>query len=249
MGKKVLSLFMFLTVICVGAVQAAPIQRVSGNTAELWGNDDFSFGVGVQYDSLDERELEGNSEIGFDAVSGLLALDFMKQYRLYGTLGQTSNGLITEKVAGTKIDYDVEDDLIWSVGLAADLYTIEDQELTFFGDISYRSLSESTIENLKVNGSTISLAGLGVEADYEEFQVALGLSKKFEKFTPYAGVQYSNIDYVARVGSSYEAVGDAADEFGVFVGSSIEAFKGVDIDVQGRFVNETAFTVGATYKF
>lgn len=51
-------------------------------------------------------------------------------------------------------------------------------------------------------------------------------------------------------GTTYDLGSADADKVvGLFVGCAITPFESFSIDLQGRFIDETAFTVKATYKF
>ena len=265
MLKKMIVMAVCFFVVGLGTAQASPVQMPgaqsaqvmrSENSEHLWDNEEYTLSIGAQYDSVTERELESDSEVELDAVSAKISLDYKDQVSIYTTLGQTSDAVLTEKAGSNTYKYFFEDSFIWSVGVTAKLYTFENIGLDVIGDVSYRDASEMDVEELDINGTRYNksqfTAGSSIEADWEEWQAALGVSKKFDQFTPYAGIKYSDVDVEGRAtvsGTTYDAIAEADENVGVFAGTTVEAFDGLTFDVQGRFIDETAFTVSANYKF
>ena len=79
--------------------------------------------------------------------------------------------------------------------------SIENIGLDVVGDVSYRDASEMAVEELDINGTRYNksqfTADSSIEADWEERQAALDVSKKFDQFTPYAGIKYSDVEHVS----------------------------------------------------
>ena len=88
---------------------------------------------------------------------------------------------------------------------------------------------------------------------WHETQLALGLSKNFGVFVPYAGIKYSYIKTSAgvTVGSTAYDLSDvnAEKNAGLFLGCSLLPFERLYFDLEGRFINENAVTFQASYKF
>ncbi|MCX5701358.1 MAG: outer membrane beta-barrel protein [Candidatus Omnitrophica bacterium] len=88
------------------------------------------------------------------------------------------------------------------------------------------------------------------EADttIQEWQVAPYIAKKIGDFIPYLGVKYSDLraNYKDEDGKLKLK---ADDNFGVFVGTDYKIGENWKLNLEGRFVDETAMSVGATYKF
>ena len=265
MLKKVLVVAVCLVVVGLGVAQASPVQIPGAQSAQvmrpensehLWYNEEYTLSIGAQYDSVTERELESDNEAELNAVSAKISLDYKDRMSIYTTLGQTSDAMLTERSGSNTYKYFFEDSFVWSVGITAKLYTFEDIGLDVIGDASYRDASEMEVDELDINGTRYSksqfTAGSSIEADWEEWQVALGVSKKFDQFTPYAGIKYSDVDAKGRAtvsGTTYDTSAEADQNVGIFVGATVEALDGLTFDIQGRFIDETAFTLSANYKF
>ncbi|MFZ2385680.1 MAG: hypothetical protein WBE75_05700 [Candidatus Omnitrophota bacterium] len=91
---------------------------------------------------------------------------------------------------------------------------------------------------------------------FQEWQVAPYVAAKLGNFVPYLGVKYSGV--VTRI--KYAGVsGDdddedntkdrADDHVGVFVGTDFKITENWKLNVEGRFVDETAVSLGLNYKF
>ena len=146
---------------------------------------------------------------------------------------------------GGKIDFTILNNF--------DIYTV-------LGGIQNPEFKESApgdVNSITVNGTTYSKSQFGsavsASADWQEWQVALGVSKKFQYFVPYGGVVYSDVKTSAKAtvsGTTYDS-GSVSSRYkvGPFVGVSILPTKWLSIDVTGRFVAEEAVSVSATVKF
>jgi len=114
--------------------------------------------------------------------------------------------------------------------------------------------------NLKATDSGVSRGINPYEfSDYrgniisQEWQVAPYVAKKLGNFTPYLGVKYSDLREKIKVssddGDETKINYKAADNVGVFVGTDYKIADNWKLNLEGRFVDETAMSLGATYKF
>jgi opacity protein-like surface antigen len=86
----------------------------------------------------------------------------------------------------------------------------------------------------------------------EEWQVAPYVAKKMDKFTPYVGGKYSDIRHklkITRNDVTQWIKFKAKHNFGVFGGIDISMMEHVSLNVEGRFIDETAMSVGLSYRF
>jgi hypothetical protein len=72
----------------------------------------------------------------------------------------------------------------------------------------------------------------------------LGVTKELDRFIPYVGVKYSD----AKL-TSGEPKEVADENVGVFVGTDFSITDSLVLNVEGRFVDETAVSFGVTYEF
>ena len=94
--------------------------------------------------------------------------------------------------------------------------------------------------------------GEGDKITIQEWQVAPYVGYKIGNFIPYLGVKYSDLRAKAEWGGpdagNWEKA-KADDNFGVFLGTDYKIGKNFSLNIEGRFVDETAMSFGATYKF
>lgn len=258
MGKKNFVLALILSIIATGVAYAAPVKLVDDAAGKgiIGGFMDgkLLMTAGAEYDNVFKRELEENVDVEFQSASGELALQYDNRVKAYVTLGQAMSIEETETDGADTINYDIEDTMIWGVGLAANLYEVEGFKV--FTDLGYRTMEESDYKSITYNGTVYNLSQLGVlaKASWEEWHLALGVSKKIDIVTAYGGVRFSQVEATTDVSIpsiSYNAKADAngKNDVGVFLGAKISPLDNFSIDIQGRFIDETAMTIGATLKF
>lgn len=83
----------------------------------------------------------------------------------------------------------------------------------------------------------------------QEWHVAPFIAKELGSFTPYIGGKYSDL----RMKLDYDDNGsdnfDAKKHFGAFVGTDWIVSKHWRLNIEGRFIDETAASVGIVYRF
>ena len=83
---------------------------------------------------------------------------------------------------------------------------------------------------------------------YYEWHVAPYIAMKIENVTPYLGIVYSDTLMKIKLGGETERF-RAKDRVGGFVGVDWRIDENWSLNIEGRFVNETAASAGVTYKF
>lgn len=99
---------------------------------------------------------------------------------------------------------------------------------------TYASAEEEMLWNAKVT--------------VQEWQIAPYVAKKLGNFVPYFGVKYSDQRSNYKDEDTKIKI-KADDNFGVFLGTDYKIGKNFSLNIEGRFIDETAMTVGATYRF
>ncbi|MFA5393832.1 MAG: hypothetical protein WC338_05160 [Candidatus Ratteibacteria bacterium] len=89
------------------------------------------------------------------------------------------------------------------------------------------------------SGSTIGSATI------YEWHIAPFVAKSFGKFVPYAGVKYSDM----QVKSEGMETLKAKNNLGVFVGADFNLSKNFSLNLEGRFVDESAMSITAVFTF
>ncbi|MBU0633573.1 MAG: hypothetical protein KKA52_00750 [Candidatus Omnitrophica bacterium] len=213
----------------------------------------------VLYDNFSRKIKSGGDSGKIDAnfYGGQVGLTFSDRFDFYALFGGLSDAELKNSDLGSDVTFEFEDKLMWGLGLSAIIHEWEDSGIQIFGDGNYRQSRNISVDAIVIDGVRYTkdqfTPGSSIEAKWDEWQVALGISKKFDYFIPYVGVKYSDIKTSAKAtvsGTSYQS--DAAKskgKVGPFIGVSILPMKGVSIDLGGRFVDETAFSAKATIRF
>ena len=246
----------------VNTVIASPVNLPSGIKGEKGAllQEDLFKDVGLSgsflYDHVAERELEDSVKANFDFIGGKIALSCLNRFDFYTMLGGVQNPEYEENISGSKITVNLEDNFMWGLGASAIVYEWKDVGIQMFGDGNYRKTGGMEIDSLTINGTQYSKSSLGVTATdvkWEEWQIALGISKKFQYFIPYAGIKYSDIKTSLKAtvsGTTYDSGSTSSDaKVGPFIGLSILPAEGFSVDISGRFVDEQAVSVAATVRF
>lgn len=91
------------------------------------------------------------------------------------------------------------------------------------------------------------------DVTFQEWHIAPYIATKIANFVPYLGIKYSDLRLKQKTEFEDENVEKrklkANDNFGVFVGTDYKIADNWKLNLEGRFVDETAMSVGATYKF
>jgi len=171
----------------------------------------------------------------------------------YVLLG-ADNGEFSEKYSGVDLKYETETAFAWGLG-ATVLLKEFNNGIRIGIDGRYRQV-EPDIDKLTLNSVSYSPGDVGISnlsAEYKEWQVALGISKEFGQFVPYGGIKYNDVEASMKatiLGTTYKTDDINSDGVvGIFVGCDFLPTKNLSIGVKDRFIDETAFTVSANYRF
>ena len=209
------------------------------------------------YDNF-TRKIKGGGEdakINANFYGGQINFILFNRFDLYALLGGVNNAEIKGNDSGSDWKLEFNDKLMWGLGLSGMIYEWEKIGIQIFGDANYRQSTNIGDKSLTIDGDTYSPGEYGVvsKTKWQEWQVALGVSKTFKYFVPYAGVAYSDIKASTEVTYSGDTYGsdkaESKGKVGPFIGVTIIPLKGVSIDLGGRFVDEAAFSAKATVRF
>ncbi|RLC26527.1 MAG: hypothetical protein DRH21_01900 [Deltaproteobacteria bacterium] len=171
-----------------------------------------------------------------------------------------------------KLEFDDDRDFAWGIGAKVKIFETLGG-LRFVGDAQYLSykvdgdfkidgkdLDQNRLEFLRSFDSNATFSA-DSEVEIKEWQVALYVNQTFGNFSPYAGVKYSEYDVDFEFKGSGQALGipysmkvegdaEADDNFGIFLGTDIYIIPNLlSINIEARFIDETAGTFGLTYRF
>jgi len=245
-----------VTVFCFAysVAIAAPV----GNPAKpILEKGDTPFKVGTELDFVTERDLDVSDEDvtveNLNWYAGKISYALADRVEPYVLLG-AANGEFSEKFSGVDLKYETETAFAWGVG-ATVLLKEFNNGIRLGLDGRYRQ-AEPDIDKVTLNGVSYSPGDVGISglsAEYKEWQVALGISKELGQFVPYGGIKYNDVEASLKAtisGTTYTTDDINSDGVvGIFVGCDFLPTKNFSIGVEGRFIDETAFTVSANYRF
>ncbi len=169
---------------------------------------------------------------------------------------------------GADVELESDNTMGWGLGTKALLWSMQKPKVNFVGDIMYRMANLDPSEG-SVAGSKVGLDSAKSAFLIREWQLALLASTEIDvggegsdreeilgisKLVPYAGIKYSDVNGRLRLQRSdavYFNPGtiDSERNFGIFVGCDILGTGSLSLNVEGRFIDETAFTGGMALLF
>ncbi|MFH1782031.1 MAG: hypothetical protein ABH848_00230 [Candidatus Omnitrophota bacterium] len=260
--KRLVIVFTALFLLCAFTVyvNAAPVT-CPASVKEMKGNDyidkdsNIAFLVSLESDFITEKDLdESDGQVEGTMHVGKLVVSFDK-VDFYALLGGTGNLEYSASISGANVLYELEDKFLWGLGASGLIKKWDKHGIQLFGDLSYRTTGDMEYDIVTLNGTQFSKSQLtpATDAKYEEWQIALSVAKKFQYMTPYAGIKYSNLDASADVtiSSTRYALSDAENDnpVGIFLGCALMPLDNMSIDLEGRFIDEEAFSVSLNYEF
>ncbi len=252
--RKILFLAAILTMVVslAGVSQAAP----AGNPADpvlLVGN--YPVKVEGLVDIVFERKLDladDNCEIEAQWYLAKASVNLIEKIDVYGLLGTAK----LKVKSWTASNYDMESDysLAWGGGVKVLLYETEeygDGILRVTVDGNYRQYDPG-IEEVKKDDAEVT-GILEKELEYREWGVGLGLSYTLDQFTPYIGVKYSDVEVKMALHdpatSLTKKTANSKDIVGVYLGVDYLFQENIALNLEGRFIDETALNVGLKVSF
>lgn len=235
----------------------------SRQTLHLKDGRESGGGAGTSFNASSMR-LKTQSEYVIVTVGALQNLDV---FAGIGTNKARLN-LNAEYENGNYETFEINDgaNIAWKTGVKGTLADISGVKLG--GMVQYSAFKMN--DTFKVDGTDLGNMFLPASASYNsktrvrEWQAALTAGTKVAMFTPYAGVTYAKtsvssdtdvhvasdgINPAYNVNVSIEA--GQAHSFGGVIGTGINdaLFKGVNLNMEGRFGNEDALTAAINYQF
>lgn len=182
--------------------------------------------VGVEAGTVTSRDLEptGGTSVELESI----------YYGLRGSYGLTDNFEVYARLGGADLDAssglgDADGELAWGFGAQGIFYNAGAWNLA--ADATYFAHNDHSF------GSN--------EGDFSEWHGAVQAQTQIEQFYPYVGVRYSD----ATLEINNQPDRDADDNVGVYVGSGFNISDSLSAYLEGRFIDETAFGGGLTYRF
>ena len=263
MKKAVVMCTVTLFIVSMGICYAGglgPVEPLGPETCE----------VGIEYNGIMDKDLEGSGSIKTKGTE----VDWCNQVYLKAALGVGSFLNIYGKLGAANLkqqikwndDYlgrtqtlEYDEGVFWGVGTSG-LYDFGNQ-IGLGGDFQF-NMWYNDINT--VDGSEVTYFQTGGSGSLEncEIQTSLYMTYTFQpaedfRFVPYLGGYYSyfesSIDDPIKYADAvfaYELKDlENDDKFGLLVGANISALENVAVNLECRFLAETAFTGGLSCRF
>lgn len=179
-------------------------------------------------------------------VSGSIIFNLKERFDLYGSMGGSS---FTFQFINNDLLYKgkSETGLFWNVGARLTLFECND---SVFGiDVNYQ---EQTADTLYFLINEVRDFSLNPDFCYKEFQINTGVSQKIGFFVPYGGVAYNQ----ARLKldpftlQNFQSIRlRSRNLVGIFLGCSLTQHELFFLNFEGRFINETSFSLSGQVRF
>jgi hypothetical protein len=264
--RKIVGLLICLAVILfVAYAEAAPVGNIATPAVLKKGlviqNEKGDYGIvaGPEIDVTFDRNLksqDGDSEAQF--YCGKVGILLMDKFIAYSVLG-AAKAEQKFKISNNKVKWDTDTNFTWAIGGTVMLWekavaTPWNGTLRVGVDGRYRQ-AHLDVDKIKLNDTEYKSTNASVTSthyEFEEWQAALGVSYQVEKLIPYVGVKFSDATGDASTtisGTTYKIDFDNKDNFGIFAGIDFLAADWGTLNVEGRLIDETALTAGATLRF
>lgn len=210
-------------------------------------NSEYPANITLEGDFVTGRELQNDAQITRANWATLKATGIFMENRVqpYITLGALLDGEFKQEVDGADIEYIMEDAFTWGAGATILVHKITDR-LGLGLDVKYRQ-TNPVVGKVKIDGTTFSRGDDNVSLDcyYQEWQAALGLCGLTDNFLGYGGIKYSDVKTLLKAeagGIDTRKTLNSANTVGVFLGCEFIFTDNVTIGLEGRFIDEQAYT-------
>ncbi|MGE3533371.1 MAG: hypothetical protein AB7H48_00900 [Parachlamydiales bacterium] len=182
---------------------------------------------------------------------GSITLGCNDRAEVYGLFGTEEADIRYRPYSDVRLKFKTDQHFAWTVGGRAILAYWGDTQLGI--DAKYFQF-DPCIHSLKLNGKSISPEGAFY--DYREWQVGLGVSQRIKLFIPYVGLKYSDVrakfhhlKALSWIFPEKHFTMKNKHPIGIFLGAGLSFDRGLNINFEARFYDETAITASADVRF
>ena len=232
----------------------APINVPGRPLLSVQANSKNPANVTLEGDFVVNRKLKDDACMTRTTWSTMKVTEIFSDGRVqpYFLLGALLDGEFKQELNSVDIEYTTDDALTWGVGTTILLCGIT-ARLGLGMDVKYRQTNPS-VSKVDINGTTFSRNddNVSLYCDYQEWQVALGLCGLSERFLGYGGIKYSDVKTSLKVkagGIDTDDTVNSAQNIGAFLGCEYTLTENTTIGLEGRFVDEEAYTFFITVHF
>ena len=250
--------FIFMLAILIILPFSLHAASISGVTTQGQGK----YSIGLDFDWVFKRDMELDSadalfpnedlkdtEIGSHyLVSGKASFGIADNVDIYIKLGIADYEFDTEVTQdGVQIgkgNVDADTAFAYGIGVKG-AFPLQD-DLVIGADIQYVRHDNDIDASGTGGGITVEVTG---DSQVTAWHIAPFIAKKMENMVPYIGVKYSDL----KVDFSNTSFGGgeikAKDKLGVFLGSDFIVDENTVVNIELRFLDETALTLSCSYSF
>ncbi len=266
MKKLIAIIICFGFVLSVTAAYAAPVGNIATPSTLKKGiiyKDEaaqFAVVAGGEVDlTWDQNLKRQDNDTEYYLYGGKIGVLIMDRFMPYAILGAAEAKKQQFNINSNKIKWETDYDFVWGVGGTAMLYETKlegmgNGTLRIGVDGKYRQ-SHLKVDKVVRDGVSYNTSDAAVtqsKYELEQWQVALAVSYQIDQIIPYVGVKYSDAtgEAVTKIdGLSYKNDFENEDNVGIFVGGDILLNDSFTANIEGRFIDETALSLGATLRF
>jgi len=258
--------------VCLGfiisstAAYAAPVGNIATPSLLKKGliikDEQSQYGViaGGEVDLNWDRKLKNQvDDTEYYFYGGKIGILLMDRFIPYTVLGAAEAKKQNFKVGAYEVEWKTDYDFVWAVGGTALIYSTQPGQLgegvlSFGVDGRYRQ-SHLSVDAVKLNGINYDHGSSSLtNSKYElgEWQIAGELAYQYKQIIPYFGVKYSDASGEAEAtinSRKYKNDFEGKDNVGIFAGGDIAINDSFTANIEGRFLDETALSIAANFRF
>jgi hypothetical protein len=256
-----------LFVFSSGSIYAAPVGNIAAPSllkkGIIYDKGDMDFTVtasgeiDLTFDQKFDNQDNSTEYYFFGMKAGLLVAE---RFMPYAMLGGASADKQQFQIGGRKVRWDTDYDYAWGLGCTAMLFekklsNLNKGILRIGIDGKYRQ-SDLDVKKIKIDDNTaLKATDPNVNAatyELRQWQAALGVSYQIDQIVPYFGVKYSGSGGKATAaveGDDFTYKFDNRYKVGMFVGGDLVVNDSFTLNIEGRFIDETALTLSGATRF
>ena len=254
---KKFSIFVLIQILIITfpiGTRSAPVNVPGRPLLSVQSNSEYPANITLEGDFIADRKLKDDVRITQTTFADLKITELLMNGRVqpYVFLGELIDGEFKQEIDNTDIEYKTNDALTWGVGTTILVYEITER-LGLGLDIKYRQ-TNPTVAKVIIDDTSFSRNddGVSLDCDYQEWQVALGLCGLTERFIGYGGIKYSDVRTSLKAkagGVDTDETVNSAQNIGAFIGCEYTLTENTTIGVEGRFIDEEAYTLFVAVHF
>lgn len=245
-----------------GVIYAAPVGLTSeaDATKAEWAYNDITLSAGFVADSLERKIDIDSGEFEMSAYVARLGINVIERFNLYVDLGVTQDMEYNVQIRGENIRYEFDDEFLWGIGANVLIYRWG-SGIEIGVNAAYRQ-ADMNLEKATFGTTIKTAAQLDTvqDGEYQDWHIAAEVAWRTDYLIPYLGIRYSDAEvdgYFIDDATTRDARGkNSAQNVGVFVGLTLTPkladfpkSEQIALNLEGRFIDEDAFSVGLSYKF